>query len=260
MLTKFNNNEPAIDIILPNYNKSEFLEETIDSIFLQSYKNWNLFIIDDNSTDNSQNIVNKFKNKNNKITVIFLQKNKGVSFCRNLGIRLSNSKYIAFIDSDDYWDQNKLENQIIFMEKFNHKFTYTNYTPFVVKNNKKLFKKTVIPRDSFNYNQFIHDTSIAMSSVIIRRSIVGKTKFQKLKICEDYFFKCEMIKKCNNAIKFNKNTMFYRISKNSLQSNKLRNLWWVWHINKKYNQLSIYKNLKSLFFIIASSIKRYGIK
>ena len=114
--------------------------------------------------------------------------------------------------------------------------------------------------NSLNYVQFIHDTSILMSSVIIKRSIVGTTRFRKVKICEDYLFKCEILKRDNISIKFNKNMTFYRISKNSLQSNKLRNLYWVWYINKNYNQLSFFNNLKSLLFIIISSIKRYGIK
>jgi len=253
----FTETNPFIDVILPNYNKDKFLEESINSVFSQTYKNWNLFIIDDNSEDNSKKIIKKYKN--NKINVVFLSKNKGVSFCRNLGIRLSKSKYISFIDSDDYWSQNKLEGQIFFMEKFNHSFTYTNYIPFVIKNDKKIFKKQINPPNSFNYDQFINNTSIGMSSVMLRRSAIGFVRFKKLKICEDYYFKCKILKK-NIAVKFNQNTMFYRISKNSLQSNKLRNLYWVWYINKNYNGMSFLKNLISLFYIATSSIKRYGIK
>ena len=250
--------EPFVDVILPNYNKDKFLKESVNSVVAQTYKNWKLFLIDDNSQDNSKKIIDNYKNHN--ISVIYLSKNKGVAFCRNLGIRLSHSKYIAFIDSDDYWNQNKLKEQILFMEKFNYGFTYTNYTPFIIKNNEKIFKNQIIAPASFNYEQFINNTSIGMSSMIIRRSIIGTTRFRKVKICEDYFFKCEILKKNNVAIKLNQNTMFYRISKNSLQSNKLRNLYWVWRINKNYNRLSLFKNLKSLLFIIISSIKKYGIK
>ena len=251
---------PTVDIILPNYNKDNFLDKTLNSIFSQTYKNWKLFIIDDNSFDNSKKIIENYKHQNNKIKVLYLKKNKGVSFCRNLGIRISSSKYISFIDSDDYWTEDKLEKQILFMEKFNYAFTYTNYTPFLVKNGKKIFKKKVIAPDSFNYKQFTNDTSIGMSSAIIERSIIGTIRFKKIKICEDYLFKCEILRKGSLAIKLNQNTMYYQISKNSLQSSKLRNLFWVWHINKKYNYMPFFKNLKSLLFIILSSIKRYGIK
>ena len=69
-----------------------------------------------------------------------------------------------------------------------------------------------------------------------------------------------MLIKENTATRLKKSTMFYRITQKSMQSNKFRNLYWVWHINKNYNQMSFFKNLKSVFFITISSIKRYGIK
>ena len=251
--------KPFVDVILPNYNKAEFLDEAINSVIFQSYKNWKLLIIDDGSNDASSKIILKYKNEKN-IKTIFLSKNKGVSFSRNLGIRLSNSKYIAFIDSDDYWTKDKLTEQILFMEKFNYEFTYTNYTPFTLKKGLKKFKKLILPPNSFSFKEFVHNTSIGMSSVIIKRSILRNIIFKKLKICEDYLFKCEILKKNITARKFNQNTMFYRIVKNSLQSSKFRNLYWIWHINKKYNKLTIFNNLKSILLITISSIKRYGIK
>ena len=247
-----------VDVILPNYNKAEFLEESINSVTTQTYNNWKLFVIDDSSQDDSKKIINNYKSRN--IKAIYLYKNKGVAFCRNLGIRLSDSKYISFIDSDDCWSQNKLEEQILFMEKLNYEFTYTDYTPFVVKNNKKFFKKKIIVPNSFTYDQFINNTSIGMSSVIIRRSIIGTTRFRKLKICEDYFFKCQILKKVNFAYCLSENLMKYRIRKNSLQNNKIRNFYWIWYINKNYNQLNFLKNLLSIFCISINSIKKYGFK
>jgi len=98
-----------------------------------------------------------------------------------------------------------------------------------------------------------------MSSVIIERSLIKNLKFKKLKICEDYLFKCEILKK-QNAYKCEGVVMFYRISKNSLQSNKLRNIYWVWLINRKYNKLNLLKNIISLFSISISSIRKYGFK
>ena len=85
-----------VDIILPNYNKENFLEETINSVLKQNFNNWKLFIIDNCSTDGSKKIIEKFTS-NKKIITIYLKKNMGVSFSRNLGIRLSNLKYISFL-------------------------------------------------------------------------------------------------------------------------------------------------------------------
>jgi len=248
----------SVDIIMPNYNKDKFIKDSINSVISQTYNNWNLIIIDDNSNDESKKIISSYEN--DKIKKIYLSKNKGVAFCRNLGVRLSKSQYVAFIDSDDYWSSNKLKEQISFMDKNNYDFTYTNYIPFILKNNNKILKKEIVLPEFFNYEQFLCNTSIIMSSVILRKSIIGLKKFPKVKICEDYSFKCKILKKGIIATKINQNLTFYQISKNSLQSNNFRNVYWVWHINKKYNRLTFFKNLKSLLFIIISSIKRYGIK
>ena len=250
----------SVDIILPNFNGGKYLEEAINSVLKQTYKKWRLYIIDDKSSDNSRDILNKYKNKSKKIKIIFSKKNNGVYFSRNLGIKLSKSKYISFLDSDDYWKKEKLKDQISFMKKNNYKFTYTNYTPFINKDAIKIFKKKIIPSNTFNYQRFLKNTSIATSSMIIQRSIVGKSKFPKVARCEDYSFKCDLLKKGNSAIKLNKNLMFYRITKNSLQSNKFKSIYWVWYINKNFNKLSFLKNLESILFITLSSLKRYGIK
>ena len=118
----------SIDIILPNYNKGEYIDECILSILNQSFLNWKLYIIDDCSTDNSLK-KNKYKDYK-KIQILKLKKNKGPSFCRNLGMRLSKNSYISFIDSDDYWTKDKLKNQLEFMKISNYGFTFTDYVPF----------------------------------------------------------------------------------------------------------------------------------
>ena len=253
-------NDPFVDVIMPNYNKGEFLEESIDSVLAQEYKNWNLFVIDNSSNDNSKEILNKFQVEKSNINIIYLSKNKGAAFSRNLGIRLSKAEYISFIDSDDYWSSDKLKDQISFMQKFNHIFTYTDYTPFVLKNNNKVFKREVISPNTFTYDQFINDTTIATSSMIIKRSFVSITKFAKVNSFEDYPFKCKILKKGCTAIKLKKNSMFYRITKNSLSSNKYKSLYWLWYINKRYNKLSFVKNIKSILLISLNSIKKYGLK
>ena len=89
--------DPFVDIVLPNYNKGEFIEEAINSVISQTYKNWNLYIIDDHSNDNSLKVIEKFSNLKN-VNIRRLKKNMGPSFCRNYGMRLSKSKYISFID------------------------------------------------------------------------------------------------------------------------------------------------------------------
>ena len=245
-----------VDIVLPNYNSAPYLEETINSVINQTFDNWNLIIVDGNSNNETQKILRKYAN-HQKINILFLKRNKKTGFCRNLAMRKSKSDYIAFIDSDDLWEKDKLIKQLDFMLKNKYFFTYTNYQPFI--DSKKKFKE-IVPENSFTFDKFIKNTSIATSTMIIKRSIIDNIKFTNTKICEDYFFKCQILKKVNYAYCLSENLTKYRIRKNSLQSNKIKNLYWIWYINKNYNKFSFLKNLISTICISLNSVKKYGFK
>ena len=253
-----NLSEVKVEIILPNYNSEAYLLETINSVINQTFKNWKLIIVDANSNNETQRILKNFNNHPN-INIIRLRKNKNAGFCRNLAMRNLKSDYIAFIDSDDIWDKEKLSKQLDFMIKNKYHFTYTNYLPFKFEKEQHNFKE-IRPKKFFTFETFIRNTSIATSTMIIKKSLIGNTKFSNTKICEDYFFKCQILKKVNYAYCLSENLMKYRIRKDSLQSNKIRNLYWIWYINKNYNNLSFLKNLLSILCISLNSIKRYGFK
>ena len=248
---------PSVDVILPNYNKAKFLDEAIKSVIAQTYKNWNLYIIDDFSSDSSLEIIKNYSNLNN-VKIIKLNKNKGPAFCRNYAMRVSKSKYISFIDSDDIWTSNKLETQITSMEKQGINFSYTDYTPFFQNGEKKNFKKGTSIRDNFNFETFINNSSINTSTMIIARSILSTHRFKKIKLCEDYLFKCKLLKENNTAKKINENSAYYRILSGSRSSRRLKNIFWLWYINKKFNKLNFIRNIISIFFISLNSIKKYG--
>ena len=95
---------------------------------------------------------------------------------------------------------------------------------------------------------------------MVRRKTIKAIKFTDTTICEDYYFKCKILKKVKFAYCLKQYLTQYRIRKNSLQSNKLRNFFWIWIINHKYNRLSFLKNLSSLLSISLNSIKKYGFK
>ena len=251
-------NNISVDIILPNYNRSEYIEETLSSIINQSFKNWKLFIIDGNSDSETKKILKKFDNHKN-INITWLKKNKKPGFCRNLALRYSKSEYVAFIDSDDIWEEDKLSKQLDFMLKNNYYFTYTNYYAFRSESEKKSIK-VVKPPKKFSFDKFTQNTSIGTSTMIVKRSSIGNIKFTKTKICEDYFFKCQIIKKVDYAYCLSENLTKYRIRKKSLQSSKIRNLYWIWYINKNYNKFNFFKNLLSIFNISINSLKKYGFK
>ena len=248
--------ECKVSIILPNYNSSETIRETISSILNQTYKNWELIIVDDNSDKTTKSILSEYK-KLKKFKIFYLKKNKGAAYCRNLAIKKSKSYYIAFIDSDDLWKKNKLNLQINYMQKNNYFFTYTNYKTFKIESP---IKKTILVPEKFNFDTFVKNTSIATSTMIVKRSTANKIKFSNTKICEDYFYKCQLLRRISFAYCYPSCLTEYQIRSDSLQSNRIRNLYWIWKINKSSNHFNILKNLISIFFISLNSLKKYGFR
>ena len=116
-----------VSIIMPNYNCAEYVEETVKSVLEQTYSDWELLFVDDCSTDNSVEIVKSFAEKDERIKLFVNEKNSGAAACRNRALREAKGKWIAFLDSDDVWDNGKLEKQIEFMGANGYAFSCTDY-------------------------------------------------------------------------------------------------------------------------------------
>lgn len=136
-----------VSIVMPSYNTARYIEDSIRSVLNQSYTNWELIIIDDCSTDNTDNVVSQFNDR--RIKYYKNKKNSGAAVSRNKALANAKGKWIAFLDSDDIWFPEKLEKQIAFMEMNKYYFTYTRYsemdangkdTGIVVNGPKKISK------------------------------------------------------------------------------------------------------------------------
>ena len=243
---------PLIDIIIPNYNKAKYLKECLESVINQTYKNWKIYLIDDFSNDDSRRILNDYRSYDN-IKLIFTDKNYGPHHCRNLGIEQSNSDYVAFLDSDDFWPKEKLNLQIKDMLKNDLEFTYTDISYF---KDSTVKKKIELP-NFYDLSNFILSSTMSTSSILLKREIISKIKFKDV-MHEDYLFKCDILRENINAIKIKNTFVFYRMTKQNRSSNKFNNLFNLWRINKKFNQLSFFKNIKSVLSISFNSLKNYG--
>ena len=248
------NTTPLIDIIIPNYNKAKYLKECLESVINQTYKNWKIYLIDDFSNDDSRRILNDFRSYDN-IKLIFTDKNYGPHHCRNIGIEQSNSDYVAFLDSDDFWPKEKLNLQIKDMIKNDLDFTFTDISYF---KDSTIKKKIELP-NFYDFNNFILSSSMSTSSILLKREIISKIKFKDV-MHEDYLFKCDILRENINAIKIKDTFVFYRMTKQNRSSNKFNNLINLWQINKKFNQLSFFTNIKSVLSISFNSLKNYGWK
>lgn len=246
-----------VDVILPVYNSEKFILKTINSIIKQTYNNWRIIIIDDASKDQTLALLNNFYKDliaKKKIIIFKNPINRGQSYCRNVGLKYSKSEFVAFIDSDDLWMREKLKKQIKFMKSNSYVFTYTDYK--VLKNNKN---KIVYAPANYNYSKFIYNTSIATSTMIIQREVINNFFPSKIRLCEDYLFKCKILKECS-ANKCPGVYTRYTVRKDSLQSSRIKVLLAVWSINKNFNKMNIFKNLLSLLFISINSLIKYGFR
>ena len=121
---------PIVSVIIPTYNRAYCIKRTIDSVLNQSFKDFDIFVIDNNSIDNTEEIINAYDNP--KINFKKIENNGVIAASRNKGIFLSRSKYIAFLDSDDFWTNNKLDGQIKFMSTKGYQFSFSDYFSFQI--------------------------------------------------------------------------------------------------------------------------------
>lgn len=115
-----------VSVIMPSYNTAEYIAESIQSVLNQTYTNWELIIVDDCSTDNTDETVEPYL-RDSRISYLKNDKNSGAAVSRNRALREAKGKWIAFLDSDDLWLPEKLEKQIAFMENNGYHFSYTSY-------------------------------------------------------------------------------------------------------------------------------------
>ena len=145
--------EGLVSIIMPSYNTAPYIEETIQSVLNQTYQNWELIIVDDCSTDNTDEVLETIKDP--RIRYFKNEKNSGAAISRNKALREARGQWIAYLDSDDLWLSKKLERQISFMQNNGYIFSYTNYEEIDVNGNKTGIKvtgpKKITKTGMFNY-------------------------------------------------------------------------------------------------------------
>ncbi|WP_406611059.1 glycosyltransferase family 2 protein [Agarivorans sp. JK6] len=193
------NLEPLVSIVMPVYNAGGYLKETIESVLNQSYSNYELILVDNGSTDNSVSVAKGFSNQINMKIVTLETNSGGPARPRNVGMENSNGKYIAFLDSDDVWSSDKLDNQIGFMERNASNFTCTSR--FLIDKDSKRKNRFIDKLFPSKYGQYglkqlLVRNDITTSSVVVSRELVKDFSFSELsflKCVEDYYLWLSLI-------------------------------------------------------------------
>lgn len=229
--------EPLVSIISPTYNDEDTIENTINSVLNQSYKNWEMIIVDDCSRDNTGYIVKQKAKEDERIKYIKLDKNSGASVARNVALKNAKGKYIAFLDCDDLWLEDKLKKQVNFMEENNCYFSYTDYE-FIDKNGNLLNKKRISPKKISYFSMLLGD-SIGCLTVMYNSEKVGLIQIPLLKKRNDYALWCKVLKKVKYGYKYNEVLAVYRKSDNSISSgSKFKLLKYHYELHRKCNNFN----------------------
>ena len=159
---------PLVSIIIPNYNKEEFLSICIQSVLNQTYKNFEIIIIDNFSSDRSLDVIKKFIDP--RINLFQFQNNGIIAASRNFGIKKSNGKYLAFLDSDDYWMKDKLSKSVKVLEK-GADFIYHDCILFSKDFKKRRITKSRSLKKPIKEDLIFNGNDIVTSSVVLRKEL-----------------------------------------------------------------------------------------
>ena len=211
-----------ISVIVPVYNCRKYLKHTIASVENQTYKNWELLIVDDASTDGSDKEIDRLASQNPKIKIWHLPQNKGVSYCRNFAMKHAQGRYLAFLDADDLWSKDKLSHQLFAMERIHAPLSHTGYA-FMDSKGFILPAGKVETDNQLDLPTYMMTTQIGMSTVMVDRQIVGNFTFpEDRELCEDARTWMSFLRKGIKFFGVNEILTLYRIRANQLSRNKLK--------------------------------------
>lgn len=245
-----------ISVITPAYNSAKYLPKTIESVRNQTYPNWELLIIDDCSADNTAEIVQRYAERDERIRLLKQNYNLGAAAARNAGLDAARGKYIAFLDSDDFWDKNKLLKQLSFMEKNGYVLTYTNYQKFNSDTGRR--GKVMKAPPKMKAKDIYSNTAIGCLTVMVNRDMAGDFHMPILDHTEDNITWQKILQKENAAYGIDEILAYYREGNEaSLTQNKKHSAKLQWKTYRKYYGFSIIKSSFYFARYALNAVKRH---
>ena len=233
-------NGDLVTVIMPAYNSADFISESIESVKRQTYESWELLVIDDGSTDNTSEIVRKFSAGDSRIILLHNDSNNhGAAAARNYGMKYSKGRYIAYLDSDDLWMENKLSTQIDYMANKNCGFSCTSY--MVIDETGNFKGKIVHMLPEVDVRSFFKHNLLQTVGIMIDTSIVDKnTLLMPLyPKTEDAALWVKIMKQNESCFGLHTVLAKYRRRKGSLSSNKFKSFKWMWNLYRVEGGCSI---------------------
>lgn len=234
-----------VSIITPSFNSSTFIEQTMQSVLSQTYADWEMLIVDDCSTDNSAAVIRQYSRKDGRIKYLKTEFSSG-SPCdpRNIGIKEAQGRYIAFLDSDDMWLPDKLEEQLKLFDDANTAIVYSNYEKMSEEGERG--QRIVTAPSQVSYKELLKGNVIGNLTGIYDTEKVGKVYCQNIHH-EDYVLWLSILKKGYIARNTNAVHALYRVRKQSVSANKLAVISWQWNIYRNVEKIGC---LRACYYFI----------
>lgn len=244
-----------VSIITPAYNAADYIAETIESVLAQTYKNWEMLIVNDCSKDNTSEIVQSYAAKDKRIKLINLKQNSGAAVARNTAIQNAKGRYIAFLDSDDLWKKEKLQKQLSFMQQNDYAFTFTEYQYLKLKPDEKL-RIIKVPR-SLTYEQSLKNTIIGCLTVIVDRKQTRNFQMPLVRAGQDHLTWWLLMKRGFKAYGLQENLAEYRRVEGSISHNRFNAIKRHWKLYRKYEKLSLLKSTYCFICYALHAVKKH---
>lgn len=238
-----------VTIIMPAYNAEKYLEQSVDSVIAQSYRNWKLLIIDDCSTDGTLALAERLAEKDQRISILHNEVNCGVAKTRNRGIQEADTEWIAFLDSDDVWETEKIKRQLL-LAKVDVDIVYCSYD-LIDENGVRMNRPFIVPTNT-NFHLMLTSSVISCSTALVRTRILKEHFFNSSAFHEDYLLWMELLRLPCKAVGDSTVLAYYRQTKDGRNIHKGNAAKERWRIYREYLHLNI---LFSMFAFLGYSIK-----
>lgn len=211
-------NQDLVSVIMPTYNTGKFLSESIESVLNQTYTNLELLITDDGSTDETLTILENYAQKDHRVKIFYLGKNQGAGQARNNSIQEAQGRYIAFCDSDDRWMPEKIEKQILFMQKQQCALCCSSY---ITCDDGNKDTGIVYAPEKISFSMMKRDNKIGCLTAVYDTQLLGKKFYMPtLQKRQDWALFLSIIKQCHMAYGITEPLAYYRHRNHSISSNK----------------------------------------
>ena len=227
---------PTISVIMPTYNSALFVEASVRSVLAQTRSNLELLLIDDGSTDGTDEVTARLAAEDSRIKLLRTPSNGGAAEARNVGIMAARGRYIAFCDSDDLWNPHKLARQIALMERNGWAFTYTAYDK--IDEAGRPLGHVGVPA-TVSYDELLKTCVIGCLTAVYDTKVTGKVLMPLIRKRQDFGLWLRLLKKTPRAYGIRETLATYRVRTGSISANKASAARYVWRLYREVEGLSL---------------------